>query len=80
MPKIVSNIATQSLGIFLRNAVFNRQAEGAEKYTFNSALKFSDGTEVVPRALLASTSEPIVDLCTDGVRVVDRAFRQALAA
>ena len=48
MPKIVSNIATQSLGLFLSHAVFRRKTEGPNKNAYNSALKFSDGTGVTP--------------------------------
>lgn len=73
MPKIVSNIATQSLGLFLTHAVFRRQTEGPNKNTYNSALKFSDGTDVTPNggAGLDIKTEYVISRSEEGDVILD---------
>jgi hypothetical protein len=48
MPKIVSNIASQNFGIFLKNAVFNRKTKDYAQYEFDSALALPNGVQVYP--------------------------------
>ncbi len=73
MPKIVSNIATQSLGLFLTHAAFRRQTEGPNKNAYNSALKFSDGTDVTPNggAGLDIKTEYVISRNEDGDVILD---------
>ena len=50
MTKMVSNIANQNLGIFLKNAIFGRKQENEGKYVYHSAVTLIDGTAVGPNS------------------------------
>ena len=50
MTKIVSNIASQNLGIFFKSAIFGRQQENEGKYVYHSAVTLIDGTAVGPNS------------------------------
>ena len=50
MTKMVSNIANQNLGIFLKNAIFGRKQENEGKYFYHSAVTLIDGTAVGPNS------------------------------
>ena len=50
MTKIVSNIASQNLGIFFKSAIFGRKQENEGKYVYHSAVTLIDGTAVGPNS------------------------------
>lgn len=50
MTKMVSNIASQNLGVFFKSAIFGRQQENEGKYVYHSAVTLIDGTAVGPNS------------------------------
>lgn len=74
LPRIVSNIASQNLGNFLKNVLFLRQdADGNSQ----SVLRLHDGTPVMPLALTKASY--VFSKADDGTLVLDYAWKSSAA-